>query len=114
MNVSGSVGRMTQQISMWEGYESLIRSGVKKQTVRYRDPFDVGDAVIVFEHDSGAVTEIPARVTGVRTVRRDELTEDDALADGFESLADLHKALDTHYPGLAADVEVDVVTFTVV
>ena len=88
MNVSGSVGRMTQQISMWEGYESLIRSGVKKQTVRYRDPFDVGDAVIVFEHDSGAVTEIPARVTGVRTVRRDELTEDDALADGFESFSD--------------------------
>lgn len=104
---------MTQQISMWEGYESLIRSGVKKQTVRYRDPFEVGEAVIVFEHDGGSVTEIPARVTGVRTIRRDELTEDDALADGFESLAELQQALETHYPRLAADVEVDVVSFSV-
>ena len=100
-----------QRILMWEGYETLIRDGSKRQTVRYQDPFVPGPAEIVFEKDSGEDVVIAAEVLDVRTVRRDELTEQDAVRDGFESLAELQSALDRHYPDMPADSPVDVVAF---
>ncbi|WP_367239371.1 hypothetical protein [uncultured Corynebacterium sp.] len=39
------------------------------------------------------------------------MSEKQARNDGFGSLSELQEALDTHYPGLAADDEVDVVGF---
>jgi len=39
------------------------------------------------------------------------LSEKQARNDGFGSLAELQEALDTHYPGLAADDKVDIVGF---
>ena len=87
-------GQPLQRILMWEGYETLIRDGSKRQTVRYQDPFVPGPAEIVLEKDSGEDVVISAEVTGVRTVRRDELSEQDAVRDGFESLAQLQAALD--------------------
>lgn len=103
-----------QRIYMWEGYEELIRSGAKRQTIRIDDPFRVGPAEVVFEKESLEVTTIPAIVTNVRTVERSGLTELDAQRDGFDTLADLHAALDQHYPGLADDDTADLVTFEVV
>lgn len=102
-----------QRIYMWEGYEQLVRSGAKRQTIRIDDPFRVGPAELVFEKESGEVTTIPAIVTDVRTVERSALTELDARRDGFDELADLHTALDRHYPGLAHNDTVDLVTFEV-
>lgn len=52
-----------------------------------------------------------ARVTAVEQVRRRDLTEEQARADGFGSLSELHDALDMHYPGLDGDDTTDVVTF---
>ena len=98
-----------QRIYMWEGYEELIRSGEKQQTIRVDDPFREGSAQIVFEKESGEVVTIPAQVTSVVSTRRSELSEEQAKNDGFGSLTELQEALDTHYPGLAADDEVDVV-----
>ena len=40
-----------------------------------------------------------------------DLTDEHARADGFAGLAELHAALDRHYPGLAPDDDVDVVVF---
>ena len=100
-----------QRIYMWEGYEELIRSGEKQQTIRVDDPFREGSAQIVFEKESGEVVTIPAQVTSVVSTRRSELSEEQAKNDGFGSLTELQEALDTHYPGLAADDEVDVVEF---
>lgn len=102
-----------QRVYMWEGYEKLIRSGVKRQTIRIDDPFRVGPAQVVFEKESGVVTTIAVRITAVRTVERSGLTDLDAQRDGFDTLADLHSALDEHYPGLAGDDVVDLVTFDV-
>ncbi|MGN7157704.1 ASCH domain-containing protein [Dietzia cercidiphylli] len=102
-----------QRIYKWEGYEELIRSGAKRQTIRIDDPFRAGPAEVVFEKDSGEVTAIPTIVTDVRTVERSGLTELDVQRDGFETLADLHSALDQHYPSLADDDTVDLVTFDV-
>ena len=99
-----------QRVYMWEGYESPIRSGQKRQTIRVDDPFQPGPATIVFEKENGEVISLPATVTSVRTVQRSDLTEDDAHLDGFANLGELHSALDTHYPG-APSGEVDVVTF---
>ena len=101
-----------QRIYMWEGYEESIRSGEKQQTIRVDDPFHEGSAQIVFEKESGEVVTIPAEVTSVVSTQRGSLTEEQARRDGFGSLADLHEALDTHYPGLAGDDEVDIVEFT--
>lgn len=102
-----------QRIYMWEGYEELIRSGAKRQTIRIDDPFRVGPAEVVFEKESGEVTMIAVRLTDVRTVERSALTELDAQRDGFDTLADLHSALDKHYPDLAGDDTVELVTFDV-
>ncbi|WP_216387175.1 ASCH domain-containing protein [Arcanobacterium phocae] len=99
-----------QQINMWEGYETLVMSGQKKQTIRLDDPFVVGPAQIVFDKDSGRVI-VDAVVTAVRTCKLPELTEEDARRDGFASLAELYSALHRHYPQLPADPPVDVVTF---
>lgn len=100
-----------QRIYMWEGYESAIRSGAKRQTIRIDDPFCEGPATLVFEKDSGEVVTMAARVTAVERVRRRDLTEEQARADGFGSLSELHDALDMHYPGLDGDDTTDVVTF---
>lgn len=100
-----------QKIYMWEGYESVIRSGTKQQTIRIDDPFRPGPADLVFEKEDGDVVSIAASVTAVRSVARNELTEDDAKRDGFDSLSDLHAALDQHYPGLQPSSGIDVVSF---
>jgi len=100
-----------QRIYMREGYEESIRSGEKQQTIRVDDPFHEGNAQIVFEKESGEVVTIPAQVTAVSSIQRSKLSEKQAQNDGFGSLAELQKALDAHYPGLAADDEVEVVEF---
>lgn len=100
-----------QRIHMWEGYEPSIRSGAKRQTIRIDDPFHEGPADLVFEKDSGEVVTMAAKVTSVTAVRRCDLTDEHARKDGFSSLAELHDALDTHYPGLSRDDLTDVVTF---
>lgn len=100
-----------QRISMWEGYEQRIREGSKRQTIRVDDPFREGPALLIFEKEDGASVTIPAEVTGVVHLRREELTEEHAQKDGFDSSAELQAALDRHYPGLHADAPVDVVSF---
>lgn len=102
-----------QKIYMWEGYESAIRSGTKQQTIRIDDPFRPGPAELVFEKEDGDIVSIAASVSAVQTVARDELTEADAKRDGFDSLSDLHAALDQHYPGLQSSDGIDLVSFDV-
>lgn len=100
-----------QRLFMWDGYEHSIRDGGKRQTIRVDDPFRPGEALIVFEKDSGAVVTIPATIASVRTTARAQLTEQDAQRDGFANLDELHEALDQHYPGLGAEDPLDIVTF---
>lgn len=100
-----------QRIYMWEGYEQLVRSGARTQTVRVDDPFWPGPAQLVFERTGGEVLALPATVTEVLTVARCELTEEIARRDGFATVAELQAALERHYPGLGAQEPVDVVRF---
>ncbi|MDN5725902.1 MAG: ASCH domain-containing protein [Propionibacteriales bacterium] len=101
-----------QRIHLWEGYESKVRGGSKQQTIRVDDPFRPGPAELVFEKESGE-TVLAAEVTAVRTVTLAELDNSDAQRDGFADHAELRRALDRHYPGLAQADEVDVVSFAV-
>lgn len=98
---------------MWEGYESIIREGKKRQTIRIDDPFPSGPALLVFEKESGETITIDACVNQVRTLVRRELSEQDAQLDGFDDLDSLQAALDQHYPGLTDDDPVDVVQFSI-
>ncbi|MBB3664476.1 cytidine deaminase/uncharacterized protein YqfB (UPF0267 family) [Prauserella sediminis] len=100
-----------QRVYMWEGYEDSIRDGSKRQTIRVDDPFRPGEARIVFEKESGDVVELPADIVSVSTAARAELTEQDAQRDGFTDLAELHAALDQHYPGMGPEAPIDIVAF---
>ena len=100
-----------QRLYMWEGYEQMIRSGTKRQTIRVDDPFRPGPAEIVFEKTDGKTIVVDATITQVRSVPRDALTDEDAREDGFDDLGDLHRALDQHYPGLSGSDAVDVVSY---
>lgn len=100
-----------QQVFMWEGYELTIRDGSKRQTIRVDDPFRPGPALLVFEKENGETVTLDANVTSVLATRRCDLTEEHARRDGFASLADLHEALDMHYPGLEMEDSVDIVAF---
>lgn len=100
-----------QRLYMWEGYESLIRAGDKRQTIRIDDPFRPGPALLVFEKENAETITIEAVVDQVEAKKRKELNAKDAELDGFESLEALHSALDQHYPGLNDDDPVEVVQF---
>lgn len=102
-----------QSVYMWEGYEPAIRSGAKRQTIRIDDPFRPGPATLIFEKEDGDVVGIEATVSAVRSVKRNQLTDVDAKHDGFDTLSELHAALDRHYPGLQSSSVVDVVSFDV-
>ena len=102
-----------QRLYMWEGFENVIRSGVKQLTIRADDPFDVGPAALVFEKDSGEVVTIDARITEVLNTRFGALTVAHARADGFDDVAELQAGLREFYPGLSDDDPVDVISFAV-
>lgn len=97
---------------MWEGYESLIREGRKRQTIRADDPFLPGPAVTVFEKENGETTTLDANVQQVRTVAREEPTDKESRLNGFDGLDALHSALNQCYPGLSNSHLVDVVQFS--
>jgi hypothetical protein len=82
----------------------LILEGSKRQTIRAGNKTREGDVV-----QARCRYHEPAfgilRVTSVRSMKRSELTEADAKADGFETLVELQKTLKQLYPLLAVDCE---------
>ncbi|MFE0673395.1 ASCH domain-containing protein [Streptomyces sp. NPDC058867] len=93
-------------------YYDDIASARKTSTVRYEDPIAPGPAIFLFEDDDASRT-LEGTVTGVERQRLDHLTAEQARLDGFTSIGQLKKALESHYPGLPSDAEVELVTFTV-
>jgi hypothetical protein len=88
------------------GFKSRFIAGIlddsKTQTLRARSHVQTGDLVSArcrYDQPAFAVLE----VTGVDMVLTSELTELDARADGFRSLADLLQELKTLYPRLSGD-----------
>jgi cytidine deaminase len=98
-----------QTLYFHPGHLDAVRAGTKTTTVRLRDPVALGPVDLVFELD--AEVRLPAEVTGVRPKRFAELTEADALADGFRDLDELHGRLRFHHPDIAPDDDVVIVHF---
>jgi hypothetical protein len=95
------------QLPLKSEFIPLVRAGAKRATVRAgRRPISPGPAEIV----SGDV-RIPVRVTLVEYKTFGSLTHADAVADGFNSRDDLHKALRAFYPALDEDDSVSVIHF---
>lgn len=92
-------------------YLEDVRSGVKTSTVRYQDPVRLGLATFVFEGEDGEDV-LTAEVNDVDEKLVEELSDEDAVLDGFTNRAQLLAALDRHYPGLAPDATVSIVHFT--
>ncbi|MEU3840801.1 ASCH domain-containing protein [Streptomyces sp. NPDC028635] len=90
-------------------YLDAVRAGRKTTTVRRGASVTTGPVDLVFELDEDVV--LPGVVTALRHKKARELTEEDAVADGFRDLATLHDRLRYHYPGIGPDDEVTVVHF---
>ncbi|MFJ5229049.1 ASCH domain-containing protein [Kitasatospora sp. NPDC088391] len=93
-------------------YYEDVAAGRKRSTVRHDDPIAVGPALFLFEDDEAHRT-LDGTVTGVERHRLDRLTAAQARLDPGASVDRFREGLRSHYPGLPADADVDVVTFTV-
>ena len=93
-----------KQIFFKARFVPLIMSGQKSQTVRAKTRLRPGDVVQARNR-----YELPAftflKVLAVDAMRRDELTEADATADGFNSLSELQQTLTELYPELSESSE---------
>lgn len=88
-------------------YLPAVRASAKTTTVRAgKRSFPVGRAAIVCGPE-----EIPIEITDVRCCRYQDLSEGDAIKDGFTSLADLQDALKRFYPDLRPSSDITIVDF---
>jgi len=101
----------SQVVHFGASYLEAARAGVKRTTIRFRDPVAVGPAILLFECDPPVT--LPAAVTRVVPTVISRLTDDDAVRDGFRGRAELIERLGVHYPGIADDDSVTIVHFNV-
>jgi len=102
---------MTRTLRFWRGYLGAVRAGTKTTTVRFRDPVETGPVSLVFELDDEVI--LPGTVTQLVAKRVADLTDADALLDGFRDLAELHGRLRWHYAEITETDDVTVVRFQV-
>jgi cytidine deaminase len=88
-----------------------VRSGSKRVTMRFRDPVQVGPALLVFEFDNEV--SLPGRITSTVAKPVSDITDHEAQEDGFASAADVLPGLRDYYPGLQPDDEIVIVRFEV-
>ncbi len=100
----------TQRLRFRGTHLEAVRAGAKRCTIRFRDPVHVGRALLVFELREPV--SLPGRITSTVAKQVSDITEQEARADGFSSAADVLPGLQDYYPGLHADDEIVLVTFT--
>ncbi|MFD6938558.1 ASCH domain-containing protein [Streptomyces goshikiensis] len=98
-----------QSLYFHRAYLDAVRTGRKTTTVRFRDPVETGPVDMVFELDDEVV--LPGVVTRITSKGVGELTGVDAVADGFDDLAELQDRLRFHYPDIKSSDEVTIVHF---
>jgi cytidine deaminase len=104
---SHSVG--PQSLYFHRDYLDAVRAGRKTTTVRFGDPVETGLVNLVFELDEEVT--LPGVVTQVASKRVAELTEADAVADGFRDRGELGDRLRFHYPEIAPTDDITIVHF---
>ena len=78
--------------------------------MRFRDPVEVGPALLVFEFDDEVA--IPGRITSTVTKPVAGVTDEEAREDGFASAADVLPGLREYYPALQPTDEIVIVRFS--
>jgi cytidine deaminase len=91
-------------------YYDAVVEGRKTATTRLDDPCTIGPVWLLFEFDEG-YKRLPGYVESVVAKRFDELTDEDARAEGGVAAEDLRRGLRGHYPGIQEHSSVDVVRF---
>ncbi|MEJ3744968.1 ASCH domain-containing protein [Actinomycetes bacterium KLBMP 9797] len=86
-----------------------VREGSKRMTIRFRDPVQVGPALLIFDDE----VSMPGRVTSTMAKPVDGITDDEAREDGFASAADVLPGLRDYYPQLRPSDEIVIVRFEV-
>ncbi|MDX3118637.1 ASCH domain-containing protein [Streptomyces scabiei] len=105
----GCPATATQSMHFHRDYLDAVRTGRKTTTVRFRDSVATGPVNLVFELDEEVVLQ--GVVTQIISKNVDELTEQDAVADGFRDLEELHDRLRYHYPDIGPADGIAVVHF---
>lgn len=98
-----------QRIHFAHQYLDAVREGTKTTTVR-KEAIDLPSPEVLLDFDD---VQLPATVTATRLTTVGELTDADAVSDGFADRAALIAALRTHYDEVLDDDVVTVVSFTV-
>lgn len=88
-----------------------VRDGSKRVTMRFKDPVQVGPALLVFQSDDEVC--LPGRITSTVAKPIDSITDDEAREDGFTSAASILPGLRDYYPSLQASDEIVIVRFEV-
>ena len=87
-------------------YLEAFAAGLKTTTIRSgRLFFPIGPLILQCGRK-----EVVANLTGIRHCQAGDLTDEDAKRDGFGCRADLMRALKQHYPDLAPDAWVTVIS----
>ncbi|MEM0233197.1 MAG: ASCH domain-containing protein [Candidatus Nezhaarchaeales archaeon] len=97
-----------KKLNFSKEYGRKIEEGLKKQTIRLSTSLKEGDRVKVIV--GGKILGV-ARITKIERKIIEELTEEDAKNDGFESLAQLIKALKKHYGKINGKNEICIIGF---
>lgn len=90
---------------------SAVRDGSKRVTMRWRDPVQVGPALLVFEFDDEF--SLLGRITSTVSKPIGSITDEEAREDGFASAADVLPGLRDYYPELQSSDEIVIVRFGV-
>lgn len=98
-----------QQLRFRATHLDAVRAGTKRITMRYQDPVEVGPAMLVFEFDEEV--RLPGRILSTLAKRADQVTEAEALEDGFAGTHDVIPGLRSYYPDLKPTDELVIVRF---
>ncbi len=101
-----------QVVSFDARYLDWVLDGTKTKTTRYGDLVELGSARFRFE--SSPPVWVDALITDVRDVALADLSDGDAAAENFTDSGALQEALRYHYPGIAEDAAVTVVSFELI
>ena len=93
-------------------YIPLVLGGLKKTTIRDKLKYRVGE--IVYIADLRGNVYCRARITRIDDKYISELSEEDALRDGFKSLDELREALKEIYGELDESRKVYIIHFKII
>ena len=97
-----------KQLNFKKEYGKMILSGRKITTIRRSTNLRPGDIV---ELIAGGESCGYAKVLSVKKKKVSELSDEDAVRDGFKDIKELIKALKKHYHKIKPEMEVYIISF---